>query len=57
MRSGGNCKLSTSTYHSLALFTLSYARFKSINAMQRGFFVWMLCWMIVYIINACSVVL
>jgi hypothetical protein len=56
-RSCGNFKLSTNTYHSLALFTLSYARLRSINAMHMGFLVWTLCCISVCKISADSVVL
>ena len=56
-KSAGIFNYSTSTYHSLALFTLSYARFKSTNARLSGFFDITLCCIIVCSMRACSVVL
>ena len=56
IRSYGNFKLSTNTYHNLARFTLSYARLRSTNARHSLFFVCTLCWMRVCKISAYSIV-
>ena len=41
---------------SFSLFIESYARFKSTNTIPNAFLVFTLCYIIVYIIKACSVV-
>lgn len=56
-KSAGIFRLSTSTYHSFVRLTLSYARCKSTNARHNCFFVWTLCWISVWRMSACSVVL
>jgi hypothetical protein len=43
------------TYHSFALFIESYARRKSMNAIPNYLRVFMLCWIIVWSISACSI--
>jgi hypothetical protein len=52
----GNFKSSTIAYHSFFLSMLSYARFRSINAIPSWRLVRRLCWMMVYRIRACSIV-
>jgi hypothetical protein len=56
MSSGGILSSSPMTYHSLSLFIESYARRRSINAIPNLRFVFILCYMIVCKIRACSVV-
>jgi hypothetical protein len=43
-------------YHNFSLLMESYALLKSINASPSCFFVFILCWIIVYSISAYSVV-
>ena len=56
IRSSGNCNSSPMTYHNFSLFIESYALRRSMNANPSCCLVLMLCWMMVYRISACSVV-
>ena len=54
--SSGSCNSYAIAYQSLFLLTLSYALRRSINARPNFFFVFLLCYTIVWSIRAYSVV-
>jgi hypothetical protein len=56
IRSYGKCNSSPITYHSFSRFIESYALRRSMKANPSCYFVLILCWMMVYRISACSVV-
>lgn len=56
IRSRGISNSSPITFHNLALFIESYALRKSMNASPNYFFALILCWMRVWRMRACSVV-
>jgi hypothetical protein len=56
IRSGGSYNSSPNTYHNFSLFMESYARRRSIKAIPNCLLAFILCYITVYRINACSMV-